>query len=250
MKYSFFDRMGGYVRAHTDRAPSGESRARAAVTISRQAGAGGMSVAHRLATYLEDHQRGITAPWEVYDQNALVEAALEKHRLPAHYAQYLPEDSAPFLHDTIEDLLGLHPAAGELVRHLAETMLGLARRGNVILVGRGGNRVAAQLPHVVHARLVAPRAVRVRRVEVSCQLSAAAAADFVARTDRARHRFLRQNFGPGADDPSAYDITLNTARLGLDLSARMLGELVLDRMASSPKADDEALLVAHRLSEL
>ena len=48
-------------------------------------------------------------------------------------------------------------ALGQLMRELAE-------RGDVILVGRGGNRILRDDPRAFHVRLVAPMPVRCRRV--------------------------------------------------------------------------------------
>jgi cytidylate kinase len=109
-------------------------------------------------------------------------------------------------------------------------MLGLARAGNVILVGRGGNLVTKRLPNVVHARLVAPLAQRVRAVQNLHHCPQLEAAGFVAKTDRARARFLRQNFGARIEDSASYDLILNTGRLGFEKATGLIGDLVLGRM--------------------
>jgi cytidylate kinase len=229
MKNTLHDHMGGYVLSHHTRYPSPTTQRGFTVTISREAGAGGSSVARRLAEYLNRHQPQDIRAWRVFDQN-LVEEALQQHRMPAHFSQYLPEDVAHLLPDTVEDLLGLHPAATEMVRRLSETMLGLARGGNVILVGRGGNLVTERLTNAIHARLVAPLAQRVRNVQELHHCSQSEAVEFIGKTDRARRRFLRQNFGARIEDPATYDLILNTGRLGFEKAAELIGDVVLDRM--------------------
>lgn len=223
------DRLGGYLLSHRSHSREKPLQTGPAVTISREAGAGGSSVAARLAAYLEQHQSKGRGPWAVFDQN-LVAKALEQHRLPGRLEQYMPEDAAHLVSDTVEDLLGLHPSASELVRRLAETMVSLARRGNVILVGRGGNLVTAKLPNVLHVRLVAPHALRVRHMSQLRNVPEEEAARLIARTDRARKRFLRQSFGAKIDDPLLYDLTVNMAHFTFDEAAAWIGELVLHRM--------------------
>jgi len=237
MTNTLHDHLSGYLIAHRPRALPAGAAAAPAVTISRETGAGGSAVARHLATWLEDHQSPDAGSWAVFDQN-LVRKALEQHRLPGHLEQYIPEDFVHFVPDTVEDLLGLHPAASELVRRLAETMVALARQGHSILVGRGGNIITSRLPNVLHVRLVASREARVKHV---CQLynfSPDAAAKFIIRTDRARKRFLRQNFGASVEDPERYDLTINTGRIGFDGAAALIGQAVLRRMAAAAAPDE------------
>jgi cytidylate kinase len=191
-----------------------------------------MSISRRLATYLNEHQESATDVWEAYDHNTIVEEMLESHRMPAHYAEYLPEDASSFVPDTLEDLLGLHPSASELVRHLSETIVALARKGSVILVGRAANVITARLPHVIHVRIVASRQERVLHMETAFRLSHQSAVHFVEKTDRGRMRFLRQNFGEDVANPVSYDLTINTGRISFDEAAVMIGDVVLRRMVS------------------
>jgi len=231
------DRMGGFLLSHRSISAGERAHAAPAVTISREAGAGGSSIARCLATYLEKHQPGHRGSWAVFDQN-LVRKALEQHSLPGHLEQYLPEDAAHLLPDTVEDLLGLHPAASELARQLSETMVNLARQGNVILVGRGGNISTARLPNVLHVRLVAPYPERLKHVSRLYNFPEHDAAEFIAKTDRARKRYLRQNFGADVGDPVLYDLTVNTARLTCDEAAALIGDVILRRMSEDGAPDD------------
>src|SRR5579862_6760013 len=95
------------------------------VTISRMTGSGGLSVASKLAEYLEANAAG-HCPWTVFDRN-LVEQVLEEHQLPKYLAQYMSEDRRSFLTDTVEELFGLHPSSWSLVQQTVETIWHLAR---------------------------------------------------------------------------------------------------------------------------
>src|SRR5215471_4576882 len=79
-----------------------------AVTISRQAGSGGHSVAEKLAQYLQAGEPMLATPWLIFDRN-LVEKVLEDHKLPVRLAKFMLEDRVSEVTDTMDELFGLHP---------------------------------------------------------------------------------------------------------------------------------------------
>ena len=127
----------------------------------------------------------------------------------------------------VEELLGLHPANWTLVQHTTQTILRLAGLGRTILVGRGGNVITASLPNVFHVRLVAPIATRIRHTAKYYHLSEAEAAKFVREQDHARRRYVRRYFNSEIDDPSLYDVTLDTGRLGFARTTEAIAQLAL-----------------------
>ena len=67
------------------------------ITISRQAGAGGTTVAELLARMLnEDCKARPEIPWTVFDRN-LVEKVLEDHELPEEFRNLIKEEAPPEL---------------------------------------------------------------------------------------------------------------------------------------------------------
>jgi cytidylate kinase len=77
--------------------------------------------------------------------------------------------------------------------------------------------------------VVAPRAVRLERLERTEKLARDDAEERLAREDREREAFLRHHFGLGADDPLHYDLVLNTDRLDLDGCTRIVLDALEDR---------------------
>ena len=146
-----------------------------AVTISRETGAGAVTVAGLLAERL---QKGTSAKWAVFDRN-LVERVIEDHEMPVRMRRFLPEDSQSAIASAVEEIFGLHPSVWTLVEHTTETILRLAKMGNVIVVGRGGTMITAKLAHVVHVRLIAPFDWRASHCMEFYQMSQAAAEEFV-----------------------------------------------------------------------
>jgi len=203
-----------------------------ALTISRETGAGGITIAQLIADYLRTKQIAGEAPWTVFDRN-LVAEVIEEHKLPKTANQYMQEDRRPAISDAVESLLGLHPGNWTLTEHTSHTILHLARFGHVILVGRGANFIAANLSHVFNVRLTAPLEDRARHVAEYYRLTKGAAAEFVRVKDRGRARYVRQHFSARISDPLAYDLTINTKRITFQEAAQLIGQAVLSRQARS-----------------
>jgi cytidylate kinase len=122
-------------------------------------------------------------------------------------------------------LLGVKPSREALQRYrstVEEVMRGLADAGNVMLVGRGGQVVLAGRAGVLHIRIVAPRAERVRCVQERCHVSAEAAAARIDASDHARIGYLRRSYGARWDDPMLYDLMLNMAHLTVESAVDLL----------------------------
>ena len=200
---------------------------RRAVTISRQAGCGAVIVAEKLAHYLHHHSSGDACPWTVFDRN-LIDTVLEDHNLPARMAKFLPEDRVSQIDDILADVFEVHPPTQEIIEQTAETILRLARLGNVILVGRGATMITARLPHVLHVRLVAPLEKRVEHAHQFYNLTVNEAYKFCLNQDRARERYLKRYFSANINDPVLYHLVINTHLVGYDAAAKLIGDAVLN----------------------
>src|SRR5215469_13624046 len=207
-------------------------RQKPAITISRQTGAGALTVANLVAQGLNPYYQGDPPyPWAVFDRN-LAQRILEDHQLSTRMEQYIPEEAKLPLTDALESALGLHPSFWELRQHTVETIRRLAFQGNVILVGRGASAITAQLPHVIHVRLVAPLPDRVRNFADYHQVPQEKAARLVRETDERRRRYVRTYFDTDTDDPTNYELTINTGRSGFERAARMVIDALLEKLAA------------------
>lgn len=196
---------------------------RRAVTISRQAGCGAQEIAGKLAVLLQSRGPDNRCPWTVYDRD-LMGKVLEDHRLPKYLATYLPEDRKPVMEDALEDFFGLHPPQSTILKHTAETILGLAEVGNAILIGRGANIITAQVPRVLHVRLVAPLDVRIEHAHQIYGLPPLEARNFCLREDLGRERYVYRHFSADINDPLLYHLVLNTALMSFDTAAILIAE--------------------------
>ena len=198
-----------------------------AIAISRETGAGARTIAELLAQRLAAAEKTPDAsPWAVFDAN-LAKQVLEDHKLPPDLERFITEDARLPVEAIVEEVLRLHPSGWTLVQHTTQTILRLAGLGHAILVGRGASVITARLPNVFHVRLVAPLAMRIRHTAEYYQLNEAEAAKFVREKDQARRRYVRRYFNAEIDDPTLYDVTLNTGRFGFARAAEVIAQLAL-----------------------
>ncbi len=97
---------------------------------------------------------------------------------------------------------------------LGQLMKDLANRGDVLLVGRGGNRFLRDHPRAYHVRLVSPMTVRLKRVMEHRWLREAPAQKLIAQSDATRRSFYESYFGAEWASPLEYHLTVNSGRLG------------------------------------
>ena len=203
-----------------------EAGVRRAVTISRQAGCGGVIVAEKLANYLQQHSPPLGPTWTVFDRD-LMNKVLADHDLPSHLAKFLPEDRISAIEDTLADIFGVRPTSQTMVKQTAETILKFAELGSVILIGRAGNIVTATLPHVLHVRLVAPLDDRIERICRDDHKTPAEARRFCLEEEQSRARYVKTYYNADINDPVFYHLVINTTRVGFENTARVIGEAVL-----------------------
>ncbi len=186
------------------------------VCISREAGAGGGTVARDLGRRLG---------WKVYDHE-LVEAIAHGMQVPPEEARAYDELAPSLIQDWLLPLREEHYAPQEAyLDHLAKLVRSIGQAGESILVGRGA---AFLLPRseTLTVRLIAPLPARARRLAdrmgVSLRTARRAARDLDARHEK----FVRALYRVDPTDPHHYDLVLDTDGLGLALTVDLLARIV------------------------
>jgi cytidylate kinase len=222
-----------------ERRRAAEKLARVFVTISREPGAGGVPLAHRLAERLNAHGPG---DWSAWDQE-LVEKVSAEHHLNKGAIETVDERRHSWLDELVSSFSQhVTPSDVGVFKKVAGTIRALATAGHAIIVGRGGRFITDGLAGGIHLRLVAPLQYRIRTTAESFNLSLAAAAKRLAEIDRNRTVFYR-HFWPGKSlDPQSFTMTLNSADLSLDeMVACVLPLVSLRDPAASESAGESGL---------
>jgi cytidylate kinase len=176
------------------------------VTISRQFGAGGHTVAQKLVEVLGPE-------WQIWDRQ-IIDQIAENAQIRRDMVEALDERTQSWMDQFVKNLLGAHVMEPHGYRkHLVQVLLALGQQGHKIIVGRGANFV---LRSALNVRLHAPiefRAEAVMRLE---GIGHDEAVKQIHRVDSDRAEFTCSLFGRDIDDPAGYDMVIQTNNIGYD----------------------------------
>ena len=198
------------------------------ITISREYGAGGSSVAAALSDALG---------WRVLDRD-LAQSVADRLRLEHEVVEKLDEHPPSFLARIASVLLLSHPEAptsappidiadNEAIADAARAVIEDAGRSPpAIVVGHGGQAIFRGRPGAFHVRLVAPIASRIDRICKRLPCTHGQAEADVRRADVDRREYLRRYFGVDWRDELLYDVQINTGKVSIETAAAMIVEAV------------------------
>lgn len=171
------------------------------VTISRDYGSGGREISAALAKHL-------AIP--VYDKE-LLDAVVERSGADPHLLEQLDEKTRGFWDSWIISILsGENVLEENYRRHLVKIVLGILNTGDGgVIIGRGAHLILAQ-QEVFRVRIIASPETCAERVAQKRQLSLEEARKEVNRVNEGRNRFVREVFKKSLNEPTAFDLTINT----------------------------------------
>lgn len=108
-------------------------------------------------------------------------------------------------------------------------LLQWALKGNVVILGRGANFVLRSLPHVLTVRIVSKMEARVERIMKSEGLSEDQSRRRIEAKDHERKCFIQAIYGKDWADPSAYELLFDTALQPESQIASSLAGLLTER---------------------
>jgi hypothetical protein len=192
--------------------------------ISRERGSGGGTIA-RLA--------GERLGWHLFNKGVMDEI------------EQLPEVRKQLLESVDEETRGKwerafrhEPKPGDheyekSMHDLRRLVLTLGHQGDVVIVGRGAQYILPA-PCALRVRVVAPPAVRMRRLVDGEKLSAAAAEAEVQRCDQDRDAFVKHGFQHDPGSPLEYDLVINTEKITYEGAAALVLRALSDKLGPRP----------------
>lgn len=205
------------------------------VTISRQAGAGGHLLSYVILTeFLKHRQDPAFEGWHVFDKD-LVEIVAKDPLLQSDMEVMVSQKYMTQINDFFESLLTGKTDEHSLHRTMFKVVRMLALIGKVVIVGRGGALVTADLPQGVHIRLIAPEAHRVVWMMKRFRMNKEEAREAVLKQDSDRRKLIKLFFHRDIDDPLLYDMVWNTGKVQLDIIAATTVNLIRQRSTTLQK---------------
>lgn len=233
MAVGVFEKCKRYIESHTTEDRSHLFRPKhlyPAITISRQTGAGAKPVCEKLIEILDEYSAPENVSWAFFDKN-LIEKVLEDHNLPEQIKDFMHETKYNHVNAAINELLGLKPAEWTIVHKTTDTILQLARMGNVIIVGRGANIITAKLKNTFHIRLIASLEKRIEHIMNLMGFNEKEAAAYIKSEDENRKKYIKSYFNVNIEDPLLYHMTVNTDLLTHNGAAYLIAEAVVQKFS-------------------
>lgn len=165
------------------------------ITISREMGTGAYGVAKELAKKLK---------YTMVDGPKIAECAAS-YGLSLEMLQAV--DEKPPSYNTVEDR---YRAAS--LNSIELILLDFAKKGNVILYGRGGQDLLQRCANVLRLRFIADFDERVELFSEREWIDPDLAQELIRRSDHQRGGFIHFYFDRDWNDALGYDLTFNTSR--------------------------------------
>ncbi len=200
----------------------------AVITISRQLGSLGTEIAHRVAEALNYEYGDKEMIGRIIGGYGLTPFELDKFdEKKPHFWESISVQSRKFFHS------------------IQAAIYDLARKGRVVIVGRGGQVVLKDLPGALHVRIFASPNVRLQRLIERKGLDEKQASRLIRQSDEDSSGYIHSFFSADWEDPSLYHLLLNTDKVSIDTGVKLIIEAV-----HAPEIREGAEKASEKLADL
>ena len=223
------------IRKALDQISSEEEKSMGAptvITISRQVGSWGKEVAMKVSEILD---------YAFFDKGMMVREAKslgiseediadfseDEYKVKGLVDRILLRKKPVAVSFTLKDNAQIRKELNEEeVLSVIQTVINsLASRGKTVIVGRGGQAILKHKVGALHVRIVAPLEVRVERIMKSGRLSRDDALRYIEDNDKAMAEYLQRFYNIDCEDPTIYDLVLNTGKMEVGIAARIIASV-------------------------
>jgi len=175
------------------------------ITISRQFGSVGRTVAQRVAAEL-----GL----DLFDREIIHEVAESAH-MRESMVETLDEKAISSLEDMISAATNeRHLWSYEYLHHLMRVIGTIGKHGRAVILGRGANFILPR-ENTFRVRIIAPLAMRIENTAKEMGVSLEEAKQLTIKSESDREAFIRKYFNADANDPQHYDLVINAEQVDI-----------------------------------
>ena len=187
------------------------------ITISRQFGSMGRSIAQALAQQLNI---------DFYDRD-IVEETARRMGLPVSVISDTEENAKSVYFRRIYPLgMGVPNLRDEIFLVQKNIIRDLAAKSSCIVVGRCGGSILADMPNRLGVYVYAPYSQRLQNCTQKLGMDEATARRMIREVDRARELYHRRYCPEVKDVFTDHDLMLDSSRFGVEGSASLLAHIV------------------------
>jgi cytidylate kinase len=200
----------------------------AVITISRQFGAGGITLGKMIA-----EKFGYT-----FADTEIIKMVAEMANVSTHFVETVEREAggkfAKFISKTVSKPLVeriLKDERGYIdeeiyLDYLVLIIAQMGDDGNVVILGRGSQYILNDHPDAYHILLIDTFENRVRFIQKNYELSQGRASQAVKNEDKRRVNLYKKLGKTDYDNPDLYHLVLNMARINLDKALQLVTNLV------------------------
>jgi cytidylate kinase len=186
------------------------------VTISREPGCRGDSIAEKVAAELGLH----LYTWEIVEQ-----IAKDEH-VSVQVASTLDEKARTELEDWLAGFQGTHNLSEyAYLKDLKKITFAIAAHGNALILGRGASFLLPSEKRIA-LLLVAPLALRIRNVMEDRGISEKDAQDRIIKVEAEHHQYVKKYFQTDIRDSAHYHLVINMVLVKPDTIAGIMKEVI------------------------
>ena len=200
----------------------------AIITLSRQGGAGGITVAELVTEKLG---------YSIVDYSIIQEVA-EHANVSSNWVKSVENERGSILNKIIDMMISknyMERIIGEgkgyldkktYVDNLKKVMEKYAQKNNCLIVGRGGQYILKDNPNAYHVLIIAEKTDRINFMVDHHNISYSDAKNVVERHDKRRTSMFREFGKEDFDSSNLYHIVINTSKVNVEKAAEIICKLV------------------------
>ena len=190
------------------------------ITISREYGCRVYPIVETLQDKL-NRLTGEEYPWAVFDKEVIQRIA-EEHNISEALANSLDENQRSQMQQYMDHIFFNRPNEYKIFQYLTRSLIGLAEKGNAILIGRGGCIITKNVERGFHVRLIAPFEFRKEKIREEMKISEDEAVKLVTKMENEREAFVEKYTLKSIKDPYNFHLLINSAVYSLDEIAEVI----------------------------
>lgn len=123
------------------------------------------------------------------------------------------------------------------LEYIKASLLGYARKGNVVYHGHAGHILLTEIPQILKVRILAEKDDRISLLQKRENLNREAAAEIIENEDKNRIHWTRYLYKEDVNDPKLYDIVINIGNLTIEDACEII---CLAARSKSYRSTDES----------
>jgi len=182
------------------------------ISISRESGSQGHEVAKKLCK---------ETGFDLF-HNEILEAMIEASKNSRVLLETLDEKGMNIVDDIVSNFVNEHHLwPDEYSKLLFKILSTIGKHGKAVILGRGANCVLHK-QNVLRVRVVAPMIIRRETIQKAHDLNTDDAQKYIINKDANRIAFVKRYFNCDSNDPSNYDLILNTGTLSVEKAVQVI----------------------------